>query len=124
MTNYLIDTNHLSVMVTADHPVQRRIQKQIRFGDTFAIAVPVLTEMLYGILTLPRAKENLQDWQKYSIMFDYYEIERDDAEDAAYLQAELRTRGRQLQTVDALLATIALRYDLTITILMTLIICY
>jgi len=114
MTDYLLDTNHLSTMVTDDHPVQRRIQKQIRFGDTFAIAVPALTEMLYGILTLPRAEENIRSWQDDSVMFTYYSIGQDDAEDAAYLQADLRSRGRQLETVDALIAIIALRYNLTL----------
>lgn len=101
MTDYLIDTNHLATMVTAEHPVKQRKQKQIRFGDTFAITTPILTEMLYGILTLPRARENFQDWQKYSIMFAYYDIEKYDAEAAARLQTELRLRGHQLHTIDA-----------------------
>ena len=37
-----------------------------------------------------------------------------DAEFAAQLQISLRKRGWQLETVDALIATIALRYDLTL----------
>lgn len=37
-----------------------------------------------------------------------------DAERAANLQTSLRRRGRQLETVDALIAAVALRYDLTL----------
>lgn len=114
MTNYLLDTNHLSTMVTETHPVRLRIQRKLRFGETFAIATPTLTEMLYGIQMIPRAKQNMADWQKLSVIFDYYAIERVDAEQAAALQVSLRLRGWQLATVDALIAAIALRYDLTL----------
>lgn len=61
-----------------------------------------------------RARQNVADWQKLSVMFDYYAIERSDAEQAASLQVSLRQRGRHLPTVDALIAAIALRYDLTL----------
>jgi predicted nucleic acid-binding protein len=37
-----------------------------------------------------------------------------DAERAAELQISLRRRGWQLETVDALVAAVALRYDLTL----------
>jgi tRNA(fMet)-specific endonuclease VapC len=114
MADYLLDTNHLSTMVTEKHPVRLRIQRQLRFGDTFAIATPTLTEMLYGIQMLPRARRNVADWQQLSVMFDYYAIERSDAEQAATLQVILRHQGWQLATVDALMAAIALRYDLVL----------
>jgi predicted nucleic acid-binding protein len=83
-------------------------------GDTFAIPVPALTEMLYGIQTLPRARQNLAEWVKLHRFFDYYGVERMDAEHAASLQIGLRRRGRRLDTVDALIAAIALRFDHTL----------
>jgi predicted nucleic acid-binding protein len=42
------------------------------------------------------------------------DLDEADAVDAAGLQVLLRRRGRQLTTVDALVATVALRYDLTV----------
>lgn len=114
MTHYLLDANHLSTMVTEQHPVRRYIQRQLRFGDTFAIATPTLTEMLYGIQMIPRAQRNVADWQKLSVMFDYYAVERIDAEHAATLQVSLRHQGWQLATIDALVAAIALRYNLVL----------
>ena len=112
MNDYLCDTNHLSTIVTPGHPVGERIARQIRYGDTFAVPAPVLTETLYGILTLSRAKENFKEWQRSSVMFTYYRVEREDAEDAAHLQVSLRKQGEQLETVDAIIAIIASRYDL------------
>jgi len=41
-------------------------------------------------------------------------LDETDALDAAALQVALRRQGRQLATVDALIATVTLRYDLTL----------
>ena len=112
MAAYLLDTNHLSPFITLDHPLRQILIDRLQQGDTFSIAVPALTEFLFGIQTIPRAVLNIQEWQKYHNAFNYYDIRRDDAEQAATLQLELRRRGRQLHTVDALIAAIALRYNL------------
>lgn len=45
-------------------------------------------------------------------LFTFYHIEKRDGEAAADLQVTLRRHGWQLGTVDALIATIALRYGL------------
>ena len=74
----------------------------------------VVTEMIYGLLALPRARQNLQTWEDMRIMFTFYEVDIYDAEDAAHLQHELRLSGKQLGTVDALIAAIAIRYDMTL----------
>lgn len=114
MAAYLLDTNHLSPFVTLDHPLRYILIERLQQGDTFSIAVPVLTEFLFGIQTRPRAVTNLHEWQTYQNAFGYYEIDRNDATIAATLQVTLRQRGRQLQTVDALIAAVALRYGLTL----------
>ena len=114
MARYLLDTNHLSPFITLDHPLRQILIDRLQQGDTFSIAVPALTEFLFGIQTLPRKLLNLQEWQKYHNVFGYNDIQRADAEQAANLQLELRRRGRQLHTVDALIAAVALRYNLTL----------
>lgn len=112
MTTYLLDTNHISPLVTPGHPLQAIFSQQREDGNTFCIAVPALTEMLFGIRSLPRAQKNLYNWQAIEDFFVYYSIEKSDAEYAAELQLLLRRQGWQLRTVDALIASIALRYDL------------
>ena len=114
MANYLLDTNHISPLVTPGHPLRKLIVRHRRIGDTFGIAVPSLAEVIFGIQTLPRAEQNLREWARYEEMFDYYDIDKSDALDAADLQTKLRKQGWQLDTVDALIASIALRYDLTL----------
>ena len=70
--------------------------------------------MLFGIRVLPRARQNLMEWRRLQARFGYYDITQVDAEAAADLQVALRRRGRQLATVDALIASLALRYNLTL----------
>lgn len=112
MADYLLDTNHISPLVTPGHRLRPILTMRRRQGDSFHIAVPALTEMLFGIKMLPRAQRNIEEWRKFAGFFTYHQIEKDDAEDAADLQVSLRQQGWQLGTVDALIASISLRNDL------------
>lgn len=114
MSDFLLDTNHLSPMVTLDHPLRRRVLSSLDAGNTFAVSVPVVTEMVYGISVLPQANRNRAEWLRLKPRFACYIPDEADAETAAELQIMLRKRGWQLAVIDALIATVALRYDLTL----------
>jgi len=60
LTGYLLDSNHASPLVTLSHPLRQLVQTEVGRANTFAIAIPVLTETLFGLSTLPRAAENLE----------------------------------------------------------------
>ena len=112
MAIYLLDTNHLSPLVTVNHPLRSKILERIQLGDEFALCTPVITETLYGIGILPRAQSNLAEWEQWRTAFLSYHLDDEAAERAAYLQLALRKKGWQLKTVDALIATVALKHDL------------
>ena len=114
MADYLLDTNHASPLVTLSHPLRQLVSQALQANHTFSTCVPVLTETLYGIGILPRAKQNLAEWARLKPSILCYVPDENDARFAAELQLSLRRRGWQLETVDALIATIALRYDLTL----------
>jgi predicted nucleic acid-binding protein len=115
MTEYLLDTNHISPIVTIEHPLRRKILIRLQSEDTFSIAVPVLSEFLYGISILPRAGRNLKEWERIRHDFKYYDTNRTDAEQSAKLRTALRRNGWQLGIIDALIAVTALRNDLILT---------
>jgi predicted nucleic acid-binding protein len=71
---YLLDTNHISPLVTTGHPLIKRVREKFTEGDKFAIAVPVLTELLFGIGIIPRADQNFQIWAELKNLFAYYDI--------------------------------------------------
>lgn len=112
MADYLLDTNHASPLVTLGHPLREQILRRLDEGHTFAICVPVLTETLFGIGILPRAVLNLGEWRRLRPAVPCYVPDETDAESAADLQLALRRRGRQLETVDSLIAAVALRHSL------------
>jgi predicted nucleic acid-binding protein len=86
----------------------------LQVGDTFAITVPVIAETLFGIGILPRAAQNLAEWARLRPSLACYIPDEADAENAATLQRALRRQGWQLETVDALVAVTALRYNLVL----------
>lgn len=114
MADYLLDTNHLSPLVTLSHPMRHRFFEAQQSGHTFAVAVPALTETLLGISLAPRSTQNLTEWRHLIPSLTVYDLDRADAEQAANLQLQLRRQGWQLATVDALIAAVALRYGLTL----------
>ena len=114
MVAYLLDTNHASPLVTTGHPLPRRVYERFNAGDTFAICVPVLTETLYGISLLPRASRNRAEWARLRAILACYVPDEADGEAAATLQLTLRRQGRQLFTIDALIAAVALHHDLVL----------
>jgi predicted nucleic acid-binding protein len=61
MTDYLIDTNHLSPLISEGHALRSKLLRQNQLGDSFAIATPALAELLYGIQILPRARQNQEE---------------------------------------------------------------
>ena len=64
MTRYMLDTNHLSPLVTQGHHLRIRVLELQTQGNTFDIAVPALTEFLFGILLTPRVATNLEEWEE------------------------------------------------------------
>lgn len=114
MENHLLDTNHAAALVTLGHPLRQRVLLRLQAGDTFAITVPVITETLYGIGLLPRGTQNLAEWARLRPSLACYLPDEADAENAATLQRSLRRQGWQLETIDALIAAVALRYQLVL----------
>jgi tRNA(fMet)-specific endonuclease VapC len=114
MSSYMLDTNHASRLIMQEHPLHRRVLNEIDNGYRFTFCVPILTEVLFGIGILPRAVDNLARWATIRPDFPCYATYEVDAQFAAELQITCRRRGRQLETVDALIAAVALRYELTL----------
>lgn len=114
MTHYLLDTKHLSPLITTGHSLRRRVEQQVDNGDTFTVPTIVVSEFLFGIGNLPRAKQNQQEWQKLRSRLVYTELDLELAEEAAILRLSLRKTGWQLKLIDALIAVTALRGGFTL----------
>ncbi len=95
MAQYLLDTNHASPLVTLDHPLRQRVLAAIEDGHTFALPAIVVAELLFGYGLLPRAAQNVQEWERLRPSFDVIAVEERDALDAAAIRVRLRQQGWQ-----------------------------
>ena len=111
MAKYLLDTNHASPLVTLKHPLRERMLNEYVAGHEFCIAVPALTELWFGLLMTQRVLQNLEEWELLERKIECLALDEADAKSAASLQKVLRSSGRDLKTPDALIASVALRYD-------------
>ncbi len=112
MAHYLLDTNHASTLVTLHHPLRQKVITAMAAGHHFSVTVPVVTESVLGMSLLPRAIANRQEWENLRQDMKCFELDATDGLNAADLQLDMRKSGIKLETVDALIATIALRHRL------------
>ena len=87
--------------------IQTRVQGLIE-QRLAAIAPPIYFELM----SFPSADERL--WKEILSSLRFYPLERTDWEDAANWTADLRRKGAKIRSMDALIAFIAHRYDLTL----------
>ena len=86
MNDYIFDANHLSPLVTLGHPLRNQVLTMLEEGQTFVVASVALNEFLFGIGTITRAKQNLQEWELIRSGFDIYEVDEGIAEKSAKLR--------------------------------------
>jgi tRNA(fMet)-specific endonuclease VapC len=86
MASYLLDANHASPLVTIRHPLRKRFLAAVQDGHDFAVCVPVVSEVLFGITLLPRAEQNRAEWARLRASLTCYQLDEVDAERAADLQ--------------------------------------
>lgn len=96
MARYLLDTNHASPLVTLHHILRKHVMDRAASGDIFSIALPALTEVIYGISTLPRARSNLEAWATLQNALIVLTLTQKDAEFAARIQIEARAKANKL----------------------------
>ena len=90
--NFLLDTNHASRLVSLGHPLRARVVLQASKGDGFYLAAPVLTELIFGFLELPRSKYNLEIWAGVESTLTLLPLLPEDARAAAELRQVLRQK--------------------------------
>ena len=108
MNAYVVDTNHLSPIVTLDHPLRNKILTMVDSGQKFIVPSVVLHEFMFGIGTIKRAKQNLQEWESLRHGFAIYHVDAVIAHESARLRIRLRKQGWQLDPIDSMVAMIAL----------------
>jgi len=114
MTDYLVDTNHVSKILEGEKKLKSRLQKAKRTKDTFSISVTVLGELYYAVYASQRKKENLARLEAFLDSVILWGYDRSAAEEFGRIQAEQKAKGKPIPSSDAQIAAVARLHNLRI----------
>jgi len=110
----LVDTSVWSLALRRDTPVDRpevrELEGALDSGELVVTTGLILQEILQGF-SGPRAREAILD--RFNAL-PFLVPDRSDHIDAAALRNRCRRKGTQIGTIDALLAALCIRHDLSI----------
>ncbi|MBI3861808.1 MAG: type II toxin-antitoxin system VapC family toxin [Planctomycetia bacterium] len=108
MTRYLLDTNAAADCIFRRKGVHERVKQARLAGHKIGIGIPVLAELLAGIECSATRERNLEILARHIALFRIWPLTTEAVREYARLYADLRRRGRPMQTMDILIAAIAL----------------
>src|SRR5438552_3528059 len=114
MKRYLLDTNHLGEAIGRVSIVRDRIQQLHRQGDIFGTCVPVLCELLVGVVLRKDATKARRRLDTLLQVVRVWPIELAIADRYAETYHELRKAGRALSQIDVLLAAMTRHLNATL----------
>ena len=110
MNGFLLDTDHAGELLRKLEPVTGRVRATSRPIDLCPV---VQAEVRLG-LERKRLSSWLGDWDRLAAGLPSLPIEPQDGQTAAVLRVDRERRGRDLKLPDALIAAVAIRYDLAL----------
>ena len=114
MTRYLLDTKHVGEAIGRVSTVRDRIGQLHRQGVVFGTCVPVLCELLVGLVQRKDAEKTRRRLAGLLQVVRIWPIELAIADHYAKVYHELKSGGRALSQVDILLGALARHMDATL----------
>jgi tRNA(fMet)-specific endonuclease VapC len=105
---YLLDTGIASDFINRRHGVPERFRAEVSRGHRIGIGTPVLAELVYGVEFSQNRDRNMQAIRLALPALTVWAFDQNAAFEYGQLAAELRRIGRPMQTVDVMIAAIAL----------------
>ncbi len=114
MTDYLLDTNHVSRFLAGDSHLKARVEASRNQEDRFGISMTVLGELFYAAYASQRREENLKRLETFLGSVLVWEFDREAAREFGVLQAEQKAKGKPIPPLDAQIAAVARVHGLTV----------
>ncbi len=108
MRKYLLDSGIASDFINRRHGVPERFREEVSRGHRIGIGTPVLGELVYGIEYGQNRDRNMQALRLALPALTLWGFDNDSAFEYGRLSAKLRRIGRPMQSVDMMIAAIAL----------------
>lgn len=107
MKRYLLDTNALSDFINHRGLVPERVREARQRGDRIGTCEPVIAEMYFGVEFSSTRDENIRRLGHALSQISSWPFDRAAAQEYGRIAADLRRRGRPMQTIDMMIAAIA-----------------
>lgn len=114
MTHFLVDTNHVSKILTGETKIEERLVEAKDSGDLFGITTTILGELYHAAYASRRKDENLSKLKHFLPSIILWGYDSLVAEEYGKIQAELKKKGKPIPASDAQIAAVARYHDLTI----------
>jgi len=111
MSQYLLDTNHVSHLLQGHALLSSRIQQS---NGSFGISMTILGELYFAAYASQRTQKNLAAIQNFLPDVTLWPYDDAAAEEFGRIQAEQKAKGRPIPALDAQIAAVARVNQLTI----------
>lgn len=108
MSRYLLDTNAIADCVFRRRGVSERVRAARLAGHAIGTGIPVLAELFAGVEYSVTRDANIEIVNRNLALFRQWPLTTEATREYGRLYAELRRAGRTIQTVDLMIAAIAL----------------
>ena len=114
MTDFLLDTNHLTESAKPFNPLLPRLHAAVARGDRFHLCPVAAAEAAFWAGEGKRRDLRPARLRAARAVMTFVPLAEADAVQSAQIRLDLRAAGHQLALPDALIAAVALRLDLTL----------
>ena len=106
MTDYLLDTNHASKLMSGDEPIATRVRRARAAGDRFGLPITTLGELSFAVYA--------SQLQEMVALYAIWPFDEASAEMFGRIRAEQKATGRPVPPLDVQIAAVARAHRLVL----------
>jgi tRNA(fMet)-specific endonuclease VapC len=114
MSNYLLDTNHASRLMSQNSQIVNKLKEISKDGATFGISMTVLSELFFAVYASQHQQQNMKRLAQMLQALHLYEFDQTAAEEFGKIQAAQKAKGRPIPPMDAQIAAVARQQGLIV----------
>ncbi len=114
MTDYLLDTNHVTQLLADNQNLEKRVRFAAREGARFGISMTVLGELYFAVFASRRRDENLDKLRDFIGDIILWPFDEEAAEEFGRIQADQKRKGRNIPPTDSQIAAVCRLRGLTL----------
>ena len=105
--DYILDTNHASKLLEGNEPIASKVNALKNSGSRFSISTSILGELFFAVFASSRREENLLQLREFLGDIILWNFDATAAEEFGKIQAEQKTKGKPIPSIDAQIAAVA-----------------